>query len=252
MSLFKKVKAKALILAGGLGTRLYPVTLEIPKPLLTVNKKPILNYLIEFFDVHGIEEIGVVISQRNFEDFRWWYKRYKVELPRRGVKFFIEEKPMGTFGGVLHIAQSWLLKSDVFFITNGDEIKFFDLEEMLEFHLEHQPLGTVALVRVKNPSAYGVAVLEGHKVKHFLEKPKNPPTNYISSGLYLLEKGIFDYLKTHKDLLRRKFIMAEKDVLPRLAKDKQLFGFKAKGHWFDCGTFERWEETIKKFKKLRS
>ena len=246
----KKKKIRALILAGGLGTRLYPVTLEIPKPLLTVRRKPIINYLIEFFALQDINEIALLISQRHFEDFKWWYKRYKSELPLKRVKFFLEQKPLGTFGGVLHIAKEWLEKADLFFLTNGDEIKFFDLDNMLSFHLNHGLLGTVALVKVKNPSSYGVAVLEKQKVERFLEKPKNPPTHYINSGLYLFDKLIFDYLKDHRDLKRRKFIMAEKDILPRLAKDNQLAGFRTKGHWFDCGTFERWEETIKAVKKV--
>ena len=74
-----KIK-KAIILAGGKGTRLYPVTLEIPKPLLTVNKKPIINYLIEMFKNHGVEEIAITVRKTDLEDFSWWLRRYQNDL----------------------------------------------------------------------------------------------------------------------------------------------------------------------------
>ena len=90
-----------MILAGGKGTRLYPITREIPKPLLPVKRKPILNYLVELFYSFGIKDIAILINKDFREDFNWWKKRY---YPKNKIKIVEEKKPLGTFGGL------WLLK----------------------------------------------------------------------------------------------------------------------------------------------
>ena len=108
---------------------------------------------------------------------------------------------------------------------------------------KEKPLATIALVKVENPSDYGVPVLDGNMVKEFLEKPKNPPSNFISSGLYILEPEVFNYADFSKG-----FLMIEKDIFPRLASMGKLAGYKAKNSaWYDWGTFERWERAIKEW-----
>ncbi|MBU3942740.1 NTP transferase domain-containing protein, partial [Patescibacteria group bacterium] len=106
---------KAVVLAGGKGTRLYPVTKEIPKPLLPVKRKPIINYLIDLFCKAGIKDIAVLISKNHREDFNWWKTRY---YPNLNIKFVEESEPLGTFGG-LYLLKDWL-GDKPFFMTNGD------------------------------------------------------------------------------------------------------------------------------------
>ena len=120
---------KAVILAGGKGTRLYPITYEIPKPLLPVNKKPIINYLVDLFLAQKVEEIAVLVSQEFKDDFYWWQKRY---YPDNNFLLVEEKEPLGTFGG-LYLLKDWLKNGD-FFMTNGDELKKIDLVEMGKFH----------------------------------------------------------------------------------------------------------------------
>jgi NDP-sugar pyrophosphorylase family protein len=227
---------KAIILAGGKGTRLYPVTYEIPKPLLPVNRKPIINYLIDLFLSHDIKDIAVLVNKDFKEEFEWWKKRHYLS---NQILICEEEEYLGTFGGLWNL-KDWISNSD-FFLTNGDELKKIDLKKMSIFHKEKSVLGTIALVKVKNPQDYGVAICEDGIIQKFLEKPINPPSNYISSGLYLLSPKILDY---HPGL---KFSMVEKDLFPRLAKEKKLGGFKFEGKWMDCGTFERYEQAIRKW-----
>jgi len=229
---------KALILAGGKGTRLYPVTLETPKPLLTVRKKPIINYLIELFLQQGVHEIGISINSSHKEDFQWWYKRWWNKYPFR---FFEETEPMGTFGGLVGAAH-WV-KNENFYVTNGDELKHIDLAAMRDFQHEHQAPAVIALVEVERPHEYGVAVLEGPKIKKFLEKPQKPPTKFISSGLYYFTPEIFNYF----DFDHWRFAMLEKDLFPKLAQMGKLYGFPYKGKWFDTGTFERWQKAIEEW-----
>ncbi len=232
---------RGVILAGGLGTRLHPVTLEIPKPLLTVRRKPILNHLVELFVRHGVNEPIILVNKNHADDYEWWQKRYQKELPE-DLEIRVEPEPLGTFGGLALVKEK--LK-ETFILSNGDELKDFHIADLVKFHREHRerPLATIALVKVPNPSDYGVPVMSGDKISEFLEKPQNPPSDFISSGLYILEPEVFNYADWAK-----KFLMIEKDIFPALAAAGKLAGYKVKnGRWFDCGTFERWEKAIKEW-----
>jgi len=228
---------KAVILAGGLGTRLYPITYEIPKPLLRIKKKPIINYLVDLFLKAGVKRIAILISENFEEDFIWWEKRY---YPKKKIKFFKEKKPLGTLGGLYYL-RKWVSKSD-FFLTNGDELKKIDLKKMKDFHQKKEVLATIALVKVKNPQDYGVVVCKNGIVQKFLEKPQNPPSKYINSGLYIFSPGIFKYHPGPK------FSMIETNLFPKLAKKRELAGFKFDGKWTDCGQWDSYEKAIKTWK----
>jgi len=231
---------KAVILAGGKGTRLYPVTKEIPKPLLPIKRKPIINYLIDLFYSQGIKDIAVLISKDFREDFDWWQKRY---FPKNNIKLVEETRPLGTFGG-LWLLKDWLSNTP-FFLTNGDELKKINLKKMDEFHQKLKTPATIALVKVEDPQHYGVVICKNGKVGQFLEKPKNPSSKYINSGLYLLNPDILKCLPRGKaGLTIPKFSMIEKDIFPKLAKENKLAGFKFNGAWTDCGTFERYSAAL--------
>ncbi|MBZ9572253.1 nucleotidyltransferase family protein [Patescibacteria group bacterium] len=248
---------KAVILAGGAGSRLYPITKELPKPLLPIKRKPILNHLVDLFHSYGIKKIAILINRDFREDFDWWKKRY---YPKEKIKIFEEKKPLGTFGGLFYL-KDWLSKgspsgepAEPFFFTNGDELKKIKLFEMKNFHQKKKTPATIALVKVPNPQDYGVVICKNGLVQEFLEKPspaqilkktwagKKSTTQYISSGLYLLSPEIFNYHPGPK------FSMIEKDLFPKLAKEKKLTGFKFNGKWMDTGTFERYETAIRKWK----
>lgn len=243
---------KAVILAGGKGTRLYPVTKQIPKPLLPVARKPILNHLVDLFLRHGVSDIALLVNNDFRDDFDWWKKRY---YPEEKISFFEEKEPLGTFGG-LHFLREWA-GEDNFFLTNGDELKECDLKQMEDFHRQKNLVGTIALVEVPNPYEYGVVLCEGDLVKDFLEKPsvlqiselkkawggRDVGLKYINSGLYLLSPAIFDLHPGPQ------FLMFEKDVFPRLAKERKLAAFKFQGRWMDCGTWERYERALEEWGK---
>ncbi len=265
---------KAVILAGGKATRLYPLTKELSKPLLPVKKKPIINYLVDNFHKHGVKDIVVLVSQDFQEDFVWWKRRYypsagSGQAPSAGsrqgpaspakrgergslgaagqasdIKLIEEKEPLGTFGGAWYL-KDWIGDSH-FFFTNGDELKEIDLDKMKNFHLEmvrqahHKtsPSATIALVKVPNPQDYGVVVCNEGLVEEFLEKPDNPPSDYINSGFYLFTPDVFKYHPGPK------FCMVETDLFPQLAKEKKLAGFQFEGKWMDCGTWERYKEAL--------
>lgn len=233
---------KAVILAGGKGTRLYPITKEIPKPLIPIGGEPIINYLVNlFFGKGNVGEIFILTPKAFSQEFIWWRNRH---FPNKNIHFLEETEPLGTFGGLWYLQKH--LSDDDFFMTNGDELKELDLSAMMDFHKQKKLAGTLALVQVPNPQDYGVVLCENGLVRSFLEKPENPPSNYISSGLYVLSPEIFGYHPGPK------FSMIEKDLFPQLAQKEKLAGFQFQGDWFDCGTWERYEKALEYWKKKKA
>ena len=226
---------KGFILAAGEGARLYPLTLEIPKPLLPVGKIPILTYLIELYLKHGVDDIKINIQKKHLEDFYKWKATY---FPREKIEFIIEKKPSGTFTPLVKTDPHWF--SEPIVVSNGDELKELNLKEMIDYHFQKGGIATVGLVKVENPRAYGVAKLDGDKISEFIEKPKDPPSSYINSGLYVMNPEIRNYYPKGA-----KFAMVETDLFPRLAKEGKLYGYKWEGKWFDTGSFSRYELAIK-------
>lgn len=230
---------KGFILAAGEGTRLYPLTLEIPKPLLPVGKIPILTYLIELYLKHGVNDIKINIQKKHLEDFYKWKATY---FPREKIEFLIEKKPTGTFTPLIKVNSHWF--SEPIVVSNGDELKELNLKEMIDWHLEKGALATVGLVKVDDPQVYGVAKMDGDKISEFIEKPKDPPSSYINSGLYIMNPEIKNYFPKGA-----KFTMLETDLFPQLAKEGKLFGYKWEGKWMDVGDFQKWENAIKNWNK---
>lgn len=236
----------AIILAGGQGSRLRPVTLEIPKPLVPVQGVPIATWLVQLFVRHGVQKVTVIYPTKWKTKFEQWAAQNPLQLPlRKGesidIELFEETEPMGTMGALVH---HFAFDNEPIFVTNGDELKGLDLGALSNFHdarTSEDPhhAVTIALVRVPNPSEYGVAEMDGHRISRFHEKPAIPPSTLISSGLYVIEPSVL------REVSREwKFLMFEKDLFPRLANEGRLGGCPLDGAWYDCGTMERWERAI--------
>lgn len=229
---------KAIILAGGKGTRLRPITYEIPKALIPVHDRTLTEHLFDLFKRHGINDIVMSIGHLG-DKIKSQYgdgSRYNINLT-----YIEENEPLGT-GGPLRECKG--LK-EAFIVTNGDELKDIDLERMHRFHKKNKAAVTIALTTVPDPSLYGVARLEGGKILEFVEKPKKEeaPSNLINSGLYIMEPEVVKMVKPG-------FCMLEKDVFPELARQGRLFGFPFSGQWFDTGNMERYEKAIKEWKDI--
>lgn len=217
-----------------------------------------MNHLVDLFLRYGVRNIALLVGQEFREDFEWWKKRY-YSMPSKNspsLVIFEEKEPLGTFGG-LYFLREWI-GQDSFFLTNGDELKDVDLNQMEELHRTRGSLGTIALVKVPNPQEYGVVVCEGDTVRDFVEKPsavqivklqqrwggkKTSQEEYINSGLYILSPEIFRYQPGPK------FMMIEKDIFPNLAKEGKLGAFKFQGRWMDCGTWDRYKRALEEWEK---
>lgn len=231
---------KAIILAGGLGTRLRPLTYEIPKPLIPVHGKPLVEHLIDLFKKYGIKDIILAVGYKADMIKKQMHNGSRMNV---NLSYIVEDEPLGT-AGCLNLLKNQL--TETFAMTNGDELKDFNVAEMIKFHKRLGGLATIALLKVDDPSKYGVAKLNGNKILDFVEKPKKEeaPSNFINSGFYILEPEIIKLIKD------KKFAMMEKDIFPILAKKGKLFGYKFKGQWFDTGTFERYEKALMEWKDI--
>ena len=231
------IPSTAVILAGGKGSRLKPLTDKMPKALVPVNGKPIVQYNIELCKRFGVKNI--ILSVGHMAD---QIKERFGDGSALGVNIsYIEEKePMGT-AGPLRLLKNRL--TETFILMNGDEIKDVNLIKMYRVHLEHYARATIALTTVEDPSAYGVAMLDGNRILRFIEKPKkeDAPSKLINAGLYMLEPDVLD-------LIPSGFAMLEHDVFPKLAKEGSLHGYPFAGQWFDTGTLERYERAKREWR----
>ena len=231
----------ALILAGGKGSQMKPLTEKLPKPLLPIQGKPILEHQIELLQACGIKEVFVVIGYMGEK-----IKQHFGDGSRFGVRItYIEqdEKEIGT-GHALYIARNFLSHKR-FVALYGDILAEINLGDCAEYHTGSNALATVALTSIKYPSFYGVAKLRGEKVVEFMEKPKEKDelSRVISAGIFCFEPEIFTKLSSAKDLA------LERDVFPKLAKEGKLTGYLFEGKWFDIGTPEIYTRAIKEWGK---
>lgn len=230
---------KAIILAGGEGTRLRPLTYKIPKALIPIGEKTLTEHVFDILKKYDIKDIILSVSYK-----KEMIKDYFGDGKNSGLNIsYIEEpEPLGTAGPLIILNRQNKQLKETFFMINGDNLFDLNLKEMLEFHKKNNGAATIALSRVEDPRSYGVAVLEGDRIVEFIEKPKNPPSNYINSGYYILEPLVFEIIKD------KERAMIEKDIFPVLAKQGRLFGFKSDNLWFDTGTYERYEQVKKEWK----
>ena len=238
-SLGTNIPSKAVLLVGGKGTRLKPLTDKIPKALLEVQGKAVTEHIFDLLKKYGIRE--VILCAGYLKDK---IKEHFGDGSRFGVSitYIEEDEPLGT-AGPLKLAKKYLKES--FIVSNGDELKSINIPRMFRLHRRKGALGTLALTTVDDPSHYGVARLDGSRIIEFVEKPKKEeaPSNLINAGFYILEPEVID-------MIPNGFSMLEKDIFPKLAKMGKLRGFPFAGQWFDIGTIERYKLAEKQWKGI--
>ena len=230
----------AIILAGGKGTRLRPLTYEIPKALIPVQNRALTEHVVDLFKRHHVQEVIMSVGHMRQKIREHFGNGERFGIP---ISYVEENEPLGT-AGPIRLCRDRL--TDTFIVSNGDELKDIDLEDMYQAHRQNKALVTIALTTMSDPSAYGVAKLSGTRILEFVEKPEpgKAPSNLINSGLYMVEPAVID-------LIPEGFAMLEKEVFPKLAEQGKLFGYPFSGQWFDTGTMERYERAIKEWRGIR-
>jgi len=219
---------KAAILAGGAGTRLYPITAYVPKTLLPIGNRYVIEYILDYLKHHGIRDIVMLVSESEFELVRNHLgdgRRFDVN-----VEYSVADR-IGT-AGALGVAGDLLGES--FVVYYGDVLTDMDLSEMLRFHLNRGAVCTIAM-STSVPIEFGVArVAEDGRITYFEEKPilREYP---VSMGIHILEKEALPYCNPQMDLAH--------DVIPRLMADgKKIYAYLTEKRHYDIGTFKSLEE----------
>ncbi|MDQ3934590.1 MAG: NDP-sugar synthase [Actinomycetota bacterium] len=223
---------QALVLAGGEGTRLRPLTLTVPKPVMPLAGRPFLTFMLDWLASHGVDDAILSCGYRSEGVRRVLGDIYD----GMRLRYVIEEEPLGTAGPVRLAADEGVL-ADRFLVLNGDTLTDFDLSAEIEQHARTGAEGTLALYGVKDTASYGVVPTDpGGRVEEFLEKIDNPPTNRINAGAYVLERSVVERIEPGRAS------SFEREVFPRMASEGVLYGYMAEGYWIDIGTPERYLE----------
>lgn len=223
---------QAVILAGGKGTRLYPLTSDTPKPMVKLFNKPVLEHTIDLLKRHDIRDIIITVAYKAEQIMNHFGNGTRFGV---SIQYSLEETPMGTAGGLRRIQP---LLNDTFVVISGDAVTDFDLKASLDFHKKKAAIATMLLYEVADPSQFGI--VESDKdglIRRFIEKPKPSEafTNTINTGIYVLEPEVITYIPYDEpyDFSRQ--------VFPRLLQNQEpFFAYRADGYWCDVGSLAQY------------
>jgi mannose-1-phosphate guanylyltransferase len=220
---------KALILAGGFGTRLRPLSCTRPKILFPILNKPLLQWIFEGLARSNIEEAIMAVNYQTEVAI----KQHRIPRHRLRVTYSRDplRKPLGS-GGPIKKAEKRIGHDAPFLVLNGDIFADVDYAKMLKLHNGKSAVATIALHEVEDPSRYGVAELtEDDRIARFIEKPRKgtAPTNLINAGVYILSPEIFKYIP------KGRAVSIEREVFTKLAEEEALYGYVYNDMWMDIG-----------------
>lgn len=228
---------KVLILAGGEGVKFRPLTYELPKSLLPISGKPLLEHTILSLKEQGLTDIYISVAHLGSK-----ISDYFGDGAKFGVRIkYLEqaETKTGTAQPVLSAKQQL---TEPFIVIYGDVLTKINFLDLLDFHNSHRGIATMALTSVEKPSMWGVATIEGNRIKDFVEKPKNQTRSHlINAGIYVLNPEVFKYIDPKSTRL-------EQDLFPRLANDGKLYAYPFEGVWYDVSTPEVYAEVMREFR----
>jgi len=222
---------KVVILAGGFGTRLRPLSSTRPKPMIPVLGKPNLQYILE--NLEKIKEIDEVILSVHYMrgEIREFIEDKMSDYPK-DIRFVNDPMPLETGGALKNIEE---FVGEEFLVIYGDVFTNFNFEELIKAHKENGGLVTVALTKVYDPEKYGVVITDDEgKIVDFEEKPLKPKSNIVDAGIYMVNKEVL------KGIPKGKEIYFEREILPRLVSQGQVYGYMMprENYWVDLGTPE--------------
>lgn len=220
---------KAIVLCGGLGTRLFPITLALPKQLIPIGTKPILFYIIDSLLEADINDIGVIYNNdnRQFADALEKYKNTKAN-----IKFIKQNSPIGLANAVLSAEE--FVGDDDFIMILGDNFYELSIEGFVKAFRDNRSNCHILLKEVSDPHRFGIAKVEGDKIVDVVEKPKNPPTNLAITGIYAFDKNILQGCKSIEPSWRGEYEIT--DAIKWLLSNDYKVSFEViKGKWSDVG-----------------
>jgi NDP-sugar pyrophosphorylase family protein len=230
----------AIILVGGLGSRIKELFPDIPKPLIPINGKPFLDILIrQISNLSSIDKVILAVGYKK-EAIKEHFKKFPCNLP---LEFSEEEKPLGT-GGALKEALKRVTSENVL-VLNGDSFVDFDFTQLYSKHLSSQADATLGFFQVKDASRYGTLNIDFQedRIEEFNEKKEEGVEGFINAGVYLIKKSIFEHYETQE------IFSLEKDIFPLIASKGKMYGVSCQKTFIDIGTKDAYiqAQTILRF-----
>ncbi len=220
---------KAVVLVGGQGTRLRPITYDIPKALVPLRNRPFMGYMLDFLRRGGLD--GAVLSLGYLPDPIQAYLEGWDGLREFSVDYAVERRALGTAGGIKNAEE--YLDGETFVVVNGDVLTGTDLVEAIKIHKASDALATITLTSVEDPTAYGLVEVDHEMVvKRFLEKPAadEVTTNLVNAGVYVLEPEVLGMIPAGRE------VSIEREIFPELQASGRLRAHVSSAYWRDIGT----------------
>lgn len=227
---------QAVIMAGGEGTRLRPLTCNLPKPMVPILNAPMMEHIVNLLKRHGYTNIASTL---------WYLPQEITDYFRDGrdfgvkMNYFVETTPLGTAGSVKSASLNF---RDTFLVVSGDALTDMDLSSAVAFHKEKRAVATLVLTRVANPLGYGVVLFDQNgKITQFLEKPSWSQvfSDTVNTGIYILEPEALDLVPPGQK------VDFSRDVFPKLLQmGAPLYGFVAQGYWSDVGSLPAYSQAL--------
>ena len=218
---------KAVVMAGGAGSRLRPLTVDRPKPMVPIVNKPVMSHILDLLKRHGITDVVITLHYmaETIQDYFGDGQGLGMK-----IQYSIEETPLGTAGSV---KQAQAMLDEPFVVISGDAVTDIDLSAVCQYHQDKGSLATLTLYRVANPLEYGVVIIDSEgRIKQFLEKPSwgEVISDTVNTGIYVLQPEVLDYFEPEVSF------DFSKDLFPvLLEKNDPMFGYVADGYWCDVG-----------------
>lgn len=225
---------KAIIMAGGEGSRLRPLTCDLPKPMVPLANRPMMEHIVALLKHYGFTDIGVTLQYlpEQIENYFGDGRQFGVKM-----QYFIEDSPLGTAGSVKNSGD---FLDETFIVISGDALTDFNLQKAVDFHRQKGGIATLVLTSVETPLEYGVVITGGDgRITRFLEKPAwgEVFSDTVNTGIYILEPEVLDFIPENE-----KFDFSQ-DLFPLLmAKGYALYGYIAEGYWCDIGNLKQYHE----------
>jgi mannose-1-phosphate guanylyltransferase len=219
---------RAVVLVGGQGSRLRPITYDVPKAMVPLRNQPFMGYMMDFLRAAGLE--GAVLSLGYLPDPIQEYFDQK-DLDGFSIDYAVEDTALGTAGGIKN-AEGYL-DGGPFIVVNGDVLSGMDLRVAIEKHKETDALATIVLTSVEDPTAYGLVEVDHEMLVHrFLEKPAadEVTTNLVNAGIYVLEPEVLAMIPAGRE------VSVEREIFPYLQAERRLRAYVSSSYWRDIGT----------------
>jgi len=219
----------AIVLVGGFGTRLRPLTEHVPKQMLPICGIPMIEWVIGHLADNGVEKVGLAMGYRPDAFLEAYPNGHIAETP---YQVAVENEPLGT-GGAIRFAVEQFETKETFLVLNGDVLTDLDVRALVQFHHDVQAEATIALQPVEDPSSFGVVTTDARgRVEEFIEKPEKgwAPSNNINAGTYVLEPSAVEQIPQGRP------VSVERETFPELAASGTLYALPSATYWLDTGT----------------